>query len=236
MIRVQKVLAEAGVASRRAGERMIAEGRVAVNGEVVTELGTKVDPARDVVEVDGRPVKARRKAYLALNKPRGVVCTRNDPAGRAMVTDLLPREFQHLYSVGRLDRDSEGLLFLTNDGEFSLRLTHPRYGITKKYIVTVEGKIEPALVHQITKGVRHQGELLKAQSARLLSASNSKSVLGLELREGKYREIRRICEALGLEVRSLQRIQIGKIKLGELKPGKWRALTEAEIITLLGAV
>ncbi len=236
MMRVQKLLAEAGVASRRAGERMIAEGRVAVNGAVVTELGTKVDPAQDVVEVDGRPVKARRKVYLALNKPRGVVCTRNDPAGRTMVTELLPRELQHLYSVGRLDRDSEGLLFLTNDGEFSLRLTHPRYGVAKKYILTLEGKVDPRVAQQMRKGLRHQGELLKAQTARVISASNSKTVLELELREGKYREIRRMCEALGLEVRSLQRIQIGKIKLGELKPGKWRALTEAEIITLLGAV
>src|SRR5947208_1655339 len=115
MVRVQKLLADAGVASRRAGERLIAEGRVAVNGEVVRELGTKVDPGKDCVEVDGRPVKARRKIYLAVNKPKGVVCTRNDPAARATVGDLLPRELQHLYSVGRLDRDSEGLLFLTND-------------------------------------------------------------------------------------------------------------------------
>ena len=236
MVRLQKYLADAGVASRRASEQFITEGRVTVNGEVARALGTKIDPARDRVQVDGKPVKARRKLYIALNKPRGVVSTRKDPNGRQTLHDLLPAEWEHLYSVGRLDRDSEGLIFLTNDGDFSLRLTHPRYGVMKKYHVMVEGKVEPAVTAQMTRGVRDKAEWLKAQQARILSASNSQSLLELELREGKYREIRRMCDVLGLKVRTLRRIQIGKIKLGELKPGKWRTLTDAEIITLLGRV
>src|SRR5688572_10398442 len=161
MVRLQKYLAEAGVASRRASEQFIMEGRVTVNGQVARELGTKVNPAHDRVQVDGKPVKARRKIYIALNKPRGVVSTRKDTNDRQTLHDLLPAEWQHLYSVGRLDRDSEGLIFLTNDGDFSLRLTHPRYGVTKKYHVVVEGKVQPPVAAQMTCGVREKGELLK---------------------------------------------------------------------------
>jgi pseudouridine synthase len=233
-MRLQKYLAEAGVASRRAGERIILEGRVAVNGKVVRELGTKVDPERDRITVDGGPVKAKRKMYVAVNKPRGVVCSRSDPSGRQTIGELLPPEWQHLYSVGRLDRDSEGLLFLTNDGEFSLRLTHPRYGVAKKYVVTTEGRIEANVLDKMREGVFDQGERLKAQKARIVSASNKQSVLELELLEGKYREIRRMCDVLGLRVLRLQRVQIGKIKLGELKVGRWRTLTDGEINSLLG--
>jgi 23S rRNA pseudouridine2605 synthase len=233
-IRLQKYLAEAGVASRRASEGIIVEGRVAVNGKVVRELGTKVDPEHDRVTVDGDAIKAKRKIYVAVNKPRGVVCSRNDPSGRSTIGELLPAEWQHLYSVGRLDRDSEGLLFLTNDGEFSLRLTHPRYGVAKKYVLTVEHKVEGNVLDKMREGVFDQSERLKAQKARIVSASNKQSVLELELLEGKYREIRRMCDVLGLKVLRLQRVQIGKIKLGELKVGRWRTLTDGEIISLLG--
>lgn len=232
-LRLQKLLADAGVASRRASEAIILEGRVAVNGEVVRELGTKVDPAADRVTVDGRPVRARRKLYIALHKPPGFITTRRDPESRDTVFDLLPREWAALYPVGRLDRDSEGLLFLTNDGEFCLRLTHPRYGIRKVYRVTVAGRVEPPLLRKFTVGVTDAGERLRAEQARLLSANNRHSQLELELTEGKNREIRRLCAALNLEITRLQRIKIGTIKLGELPPGKWRALTETEIKTLL---
>jgi 23S rRNA pseudouridine2605 synthase len=234
-VRLQKYLAEAGVASRRASEQIILEGRVAVNGEVVRKLGTQVDPTHDRVTVDGDVVKAKRKIYVAVNKPRGVVCTRSDPSGRRTIGELLPPEWQHVYSVGRLDRDSEGLLFLTNDGDFSLRLTHPRYGVAKKYLLTVEGRAEGNVLDKMREGVFDQGERLKAQRARILSASNKQSVLELELLEGKYREIRRMCDLLDLKVLRLQRVQIGKIKLGELKSGRWRTLTESEINSLLGA-
>ncbi len=233
MIRLQKFLAEAGVASRRAAEEIIVAGRVAVNGEVVQELGAKIEPGRDRVTVDGHPTRPKRKLYLALNKPRGLVCSRLDEHGRPTVFDLLPKEWGHLHSVGRLDYASEGLLFLTNDGEFSLRLTHPRYGVRKKYVATVAGRVDAAMLGRFTHGVRHEGELLKAEKARLVSATAGSSVVELELSEGKYREVRRLFESQGLSVKRLQRVQIGKVKLGELRTGRWRALTEAEINSLL---
>jgi 23S rRNA pseudouridine2605 synthase len=233
MVRLQKFLAEAGVASRRACEAIILAGRVTVNGQVAQTLGTKVQPAQDRVCVDGRVLKPRRKLYVALHKPRGVLCTRRDPGRRPVIHELLPKEWQGLYSVGRLDWDSEGLIFLTNDGDFSLRLTHPRYGARKTYRVTVQGRVEPALLGRLTTGVTEAGDTLKAARARLLSANNTQSVVEMELAEGKNREIRRLCQALGLEVSRLQRTQIGPIKLGELPQGKWRTLTEPEIKSLL---
>jgi len=146
---------------------------------------------------------------------------------------LLPREWGHLHSVGRLDFNSEGLIFLTNDGELSLRLTHPRYGVHKKYLTTVEGHVEEAMLRELTRGVWSEGEKLKAEKAKLVSAGQSQSVVELELAEGKYREVRRMFESQGRAVKRLVRVQIGKIKLGELRPGKWRTLTEPEIKSLL---
>jgi 23S rRNA pseudouridine2605 synthase len=233
MVRLQKFLADAGVASRRAGEQIILAGRVMVNGKIVRELGTKVHPARDRVTVDGQPVRPRRRLYVALHKPPGYICSRRDPERRRTIGELLPKEWEHLSSVGRLDNDSEGLIFLTNDGQFSLRLTHPRYGARKTYQVTVEGRIPKAALDQITQGVTDKGETVKADKARLISASNTRSVVELELTEGKNREIRRLLTALGLVILRLQRIRIGPIKLGELPPGKWRILTEPEIKSLL---
>lgn len=231
--RLQKFLAEAGVASRRAGEQIILAGRVTVNGQPSRELGAKVDPAHDRVTVDGQPIRAKRKIYLALNKPRGLVCSRKDEMNRPTIYELLPREWGHLHSVGRLDFNSEGLLFLTNDGEFSLRLTHPRYGVRKKYVATVEGRVEMETLRRFTQGLWYEGEKFKAEKARQISASQSQSVIELELAEGKYREVRRLFESQGRVVKRLQRVQVGKIKLGELRPGKWRTLTEAEIKSLL---
>jgi 23S rRNA pseudouridine2605 synthase len=178
-------------------------------------------------------VKPRRKYYVALHKPPGYLCTRSDPARRRTVGDLLPHEWGHLYSVGRLDQDSEGLVFLTNDGQFSLRLTHPRYGLRKTYRVTVDGRVEPPMLRKLLGGVVDEGETLKAEKARLISANNTQSVVELELAEGKNREIRRLFLALGLNIARLQRTRIGRIPLGELPPGKWRTLTESEIKSLL---
>ena len=152
MVRLQKFLADAGVASRRAGEQIILAGRVAVNGETVAELGTRVDPVHDQVAVDGKPVRAKRKLYVALNKPPGLVCSRKDELERPTIYELLPKEWGHLHSVGRLDYNSEGLIFLTNDGEFSLHLTHPRYGVRKKYVATVEGRVAAEMLGQFTRG------------------------------------------------------------------------------------
>jgi len=233
MVRLQKFLAEAGVASRRAAEKLIREGHIEVNGEVVSELGSKVDPAKDRVAVDSRPVKVRRKVYVAINKPKGYISTRSDPEKRRIVTDLLPPEWRNLYPVGRLDYDTEGLIFLTNDGEFALRLTHPRYGMRKIYEATVEGRIESQQLGKLMEGIRDEGELLKARRARVVSSNNTRSVVEVELTEGKNREIRRMFQALGYEVSRLTRTQIGRIKLGELRSGKWRTLTEPEIKSLL---
>jgi 23S rRNA pseudouridine2605 synthase len=233
-VRLQKYLSEAGVASRRAGEQMIVAGRVAVNGREVRELGVRVDPSQDRVAVDGTTVRPKRKLYIALNKPPGFICTRRDELKRRTVGELLPREWDNLYPVGRLDSDSEGLLFLTNDGDFSLRLTHPRYGVRKKYEATIEGRVESAVAERLVKGVVHEGHRLKAERARILSANNTHSVVELELGEGRNREVRRMFETQGLVVSRLVRIQIGRIKLGELPVGKWRTLTDAEIKSLLG--
>jgi 23S rRNA pseudouridine2605 synthase len=233
VVRLQKFLAEAGVASRRASEQIILAGRVAVNGETVCKLGAKVDAERDRVTVDGDAIRPKRRLYVALHKPRGCVCSRKDEHHRPTIYELLPREWTSLYSVGRLDYNTEGLIFLTNDGEFSLRLTHPRYGVRKKYLATVEGRVEPGVLTLFTRGVWHQGEELKAEKTRLISASHSQSVVELELAEGKNREVRRLFESQGLAVKRLVRTQIGKIKLGELRSGKWRTLTEPEIKSLL---
>jgi 23S rRNA pseudouridine2605 synthase len=226
-------LADAGVASRRAGEQFILDGRVAVNGKTVRQLGTKVDPDHDAVAVDGKAVRVRRKFYVALHKPAGCVCSSADELGRPTIYDLLPKEWQIVRSVGRLDFNSEGLIFLTNDGQFALRLTHPRFGVRKKYVATIGGEVNGEMLKRFTQGIFDGGERLKALSARLVSGGRAHSVVELELGEGKNREVRRLFESQGLTVKRLQRMQIGKIKLGELKPGRWRTLTETEIKTLL---
>jgi len=233
VIRLQKFLAEAGVASRRASEQVILEGRVAVNGATIRVLGSKVDPERDKVTVDGKPVRSHKKLYVVLHKPRGCVCSKKDEHDRMTVYDLLPKEWQIVNSVGRLDFASEGLLFLTNDGDFALHLTHPRYGVRKRYVVTVEGKVDDEMLKRFTSGIFLDGEKLKAERAWIISATKSESVVELELAEGKNREVRRLFESQGLIVRRLIRTQVGKIKLAELKVGKWRTLTPTEIKTLL---
>src|SRR5205814_9402546 len=167
---------------------------------------TKVDPAEDIIRVDNSPVRQKRKLYVALNKPRGYVCSKQDERERRLIGDLLPKEWNNLYPVGRLDYDSEGLIFLTNDGEFSLHLTHPRYGVRKKYLATVEGRVGPRILNQLTRGVVHDGERLRADKARLLSANNSHSVVEVELAEGKYREVRRLFESQGLIGSDLRRM------------------------------
>jgi len=232
-VRLQRFLADAGVASRRASEQIILAGRVEVNGRTVSQLGTKVDPTQDRIAVDGKSLKVRRKLYLALHKPRGYVCSRAQPGKRQTLGDLLPKEWGHLYSIGRLDCQSEGLIFLTNDGEFCLHLTHPRFGVRKKYRVTVEGRVDSKIIARILQGVVSEEEKLKAEKARILTSNNSHSVVELELAEGKNREVRRLFESQGMLVSRLQRIQIGPIKLGELPVGKWRTLTEPEIKSLL---
>lgn len=235
LIRLQKYLAESGLASRRASEQLIAAGRVAVNGRLVRELGTKVDSSRDRITVDGTRVQPRRKLYVALHKPAGFICTRKDPEARRTVAELLPAEWKSLYTVGRLDCDSEGLIFLTNDGDFCLRLTHPRYGISKIYLVTVEGRVDAAKVESLRRGVLHEGERLKPDQLRVVSANNTQSLVEVALREGKNREVRRMFAAENLIIQRLLRTQIGSIKLGELPSGKWRVLSAVEVKALINA-
>lgn len=228
-VRLQKLLAEAGVASRRASEAIILAGRVEVNGAVVQQLGTQVDPGADRVVVDGRAIKPRRKLHVLLHKPPGYLCSRKDPGRSPLVLDLLPPEWNTLYPVGRLDQDSEGMLLLTNDGDFCLRVTHPRFGVRKVYRATVLGKVELPLLGRLVQGVRDRGETLRATRARLLSANASRSVVELELAEGRNHEVRRLFGSQGVRVERLVRVQIGSLKLGELPPGRWRVLSQTEI-------
>ncbi|MHB9006391.1 MAG: pseudouridine synthase [Limisphaerales bacterium] len=233
--RLQKVLADAGIASRRAAETLILQGKVSVNGEIVRTLGAKADPAEDRVLVDGRPLRARRRLYVAVNKPRDYLCTRRDERERRIVADLLPTEWTDLYPVGRLDRDSEGLVFMTNDGDFCLRLTHPRYGVVKHYQVTVEGKVDRSVIGRLQAGVEHDGELLRVRSGKIVSANATHSVLELDLGEGRNRELRRMFESLGFVVVRLVRTSIGPVRLGQLGAGHWRVLQPAEVQSLLRA-
>src|SRR5471032_3248560 len=184
-VRLQKFLADAGIASRRAAEQIILDGKVRVNGQFVRLLGTKIDPDRDEVILDGKIIRARKKLYIALNKPPGCVCSHKDEHDRPTIYDLLPKEWQIVHSVGRLDFNSEGLIFLTNDGQFALRLTHPRYGVRKKYIATIEGEVTRTMLADFVRGIFHGGEKLKAEKAVIVSGSRSRSVVELELAEGK---------------------------------------------------
>jgi 23S rRNA pseudouridine2605 synthase len=232
-VRLQVFLARAGVASRRASEELIRDGRVHVNGRPVTEQGTKVDPGTDRVVVDGKPVALRRPVWIALHKPRGYVTTRDDPSGRRTVYDLLPPDLHHLFHVGRLDRQSEGLLLLTNEGEVANRLLHPRYGIEKEYVATIEGAPTHDSLDALVGGVDVDGETLRADMVEVLpSTDREHSRLRLVLREGRYREVRRMLEAVGHPVAKLVRRRFGPILLGKLRRGEWRELTQQELAQL----
>lgn len=230
-IRLHKLLAEAGVASRRAAERLIAAGRVRVNGVAVVEPGAHADPMRDAVEVDGRPLpKAEPKRYVLLHKPRGFLTTRDDPRDRPRVFDLVPELGVRLHSVGRLDFDAEGLLLLTNDGALTYRLTHPRHGVRRVYHVLVEGRLEPPVLEALQRGVvLEDGPAHVERACRLRGARTGLHWIELCLAEGRYREVKRLCRAVGLVVRRLRRVAFGPLHLGRLPAGKWRVLTAAEV-------
>ncbi len=231
-IRLQKILSAAGVASRRAAEKMIVERRVSVNGATVTELGTRADPDADDIRVDNRRIARPARRYIALNKPRGYVTTRSDPEHRPTVLDLLGIH-DYLYPIGRLDYDSEGLLLLTNDGEFAERLMHPRYGIEREYEARVRGVPEPAALRRLSLGIRIEGRRTTPAQVRLVEtgrgARGDQSVISIVLHEGRTRQVRKMCEAVGHPVVRLRRVRIGPIHLGALKPGEFRELTRAEV-------
>lgn len=229
-VRLNKFLSQSGVASRREADRMIAEGRVRVNGRVVIDLGTKVDGAEDVVQVDGKKIrKEDRPVYVMLNKPAGYLVTMKDRFQRPTVGNLLPRGLQRVFHVGRLDLESEGLLLLTNDGELAYRLTHPRYEVRKTYVVKVKGRPEKAKLSRLEKGVFIDGKRTAPARVHLLYESPNHSVFRVAVHEGRKREIRRMCEAVGHSVRELRRVQFAGLTLKGLKPGEWRPLTAAEV-------
>lgn len=233
MERLQKILAEAGVASRREAERMIVNGRVRVNGELVRELGTKADAAKDAITVDGKPVKsAEKKVYLAFHKPVNVMVTRKDPEGRPTVFDYLKEIPERVNYVGRLDFDSEGLLLLTNDGELLARLTHPRYEVPKTYHVKVVGRVTKESLAKIAKGVDTGDFVSQPSQARVYKENPNNTWVEIILKEGKNREVRRIFEALGHKTMRLIRMAVGPVTLSDLLPGRWRALTRKEIEAL----
>ena len=230
-VRLHKLLADAGVASRRAAERLIVAGRVRVNGVPVVELGAHADPARDRVEVDGRPVSgAEQKRYVLLHKPRGVLTTQVDPRGRPRVFDLVPELGVRLHSVGRLDFDAEGLLLLTNDGDLTYRLTHPRHGVRRIYHVLVQGQLDPSVLDTLQRGVvLEDGPARVERARRLRTEAAGLHWVELTLTEGRYREVKRLCRAVGLVVRRLRRVAFGPLDLGRLPPGQWRELTAVEV-------
>lgn len=232
-VRLQKFLSQAGVASRRAAEALMQAGRVRVNGRPATEPGTKVDPARDVVEVDGRRIRPARPVWIALHKPRGYVTTRRDPEGRATVYALLPPQHRRLFHVGRLDFDSEGLLLLTNDGDTAERLQHPRYEVDRVYDVEVAGALSDDARRRLLAGVALEDGPARARGLRRRrGAPAGHERWAVTMREGRKREVRRMFDAVGCPVRRLVRVRYGPIELGSLAAGAWRELTAAEVRAL----
>jgi 23S rRNA pseudouridine2605 synthase len=234
MDRLQKLLSMAGIASRRAAEELIREGRVAVNGDIVRTLGVKADPAIAEIKVDGRRVRFDiRPRYILLNKPKGYVTTRKDPQGRRTIMDLLAGVKEYIYPVGRLDYDSEGLLLMTSDGDIAARLTHPRHGVERVYEAIVVGAPSEEALEKLRRGVFLDGERTAAAQVRRGSVvgkgGRQTTKLTITLREGRNRQVRRMCAQIGHPVRRLTRIRMGPIKLGDLRPGAWRDLSAAEI-------
>ena len=252
--RLQKILSQAGIASRRAAEKLIAEGRVAVNGKTVLEMGTKADADTSDIRVDGRRLRApERKRYILLNKPPGVVSTRSDPQRRRTVIDLLVGVREYVYPVGRLDYETEGLLILTNDGDLAARLTHPRHGVERSYEARVAGMPDAEALRQLREGIPLDGHRTLPAEATLLNAKHDtegrskglrpreregtgtrerEGVVQLTIREGRNRQVRRMLEAVGHPVRELARTRIGPLTDRRLKVGTWRDLTKEEVTTL----
>ena len=244
--RLQKILSQAGVASRRAAERLIADGRVTLNGKTVQEMGTKADADTDDIRVDGRRLSPpERKRYILLNKPAGFVSTRSDPQRRRTVIDLLHGVREYVYPVGRLDYDTEGLLLLTNDGDLAARLTHPRHGVERSYEARVAGMPDEEALRQLREGIPLDGRRTLPAEATLLTERGAarrraapktrhraNGMLQITIREGRNRQVRRMCEAVGHPVRELTRTRIGPLTDRRLKPGMWRDLSAAEVTTL----
>lgn len=234
--RIQKILAASGVASRRKAEELLSQGRVTVNGRVA-HVGDSAIPDKDRLAVDGQPVvTGGKKIYLALHKPRGLVTTLHDERGRRCVAQLVEDVGERVYPVGRLDKDSEGLLLLTNDGEFANRVAHPKRHVAKTYRVTVRPSVTEEQLNQISTGIVIEGRRTAPAKVRVLQQELGRVVLEIVLYEGRNREIRKMCQALGLEVARLKRIAVGPVRLGMLPQGKYRELTKEELRALTAEV
>ena len=234
-VRLQKVLAEAGVASRRACEEIIAQGRVRVNGKIIREMGLKVDPATAKIEVDGEEIRpGQARTLLAFNKPAGVVSAMSDPQGRPCLGDYFSEWPGRLFHVGRLDFETEGLILLTNDGDLANRLAHPKHEVAKRYLVQIRGVLPGNLTALLRAGVELEDGLVRLSSVKILARSEKSALMEIELHEGRNRIIRRLFAQLELPVEHLVRIGVGTIDLGELRPGRWRAISEPEMTKLLG--
>lgn len=235
-VRLQKLLAAAGVGSRRTCEDLISAGRVEVDGQVVTELGVRIDPARRAVHVDGVRVQLdESRVYLAFNKPQGVVSTMNDELGRVSVADYVGNRPERLFHVGRLDADTEGLLLLTNDGGLAHRLQHPAYGILKTYLAQIPGPVPRDLGRRLREGVELEDGTVAVDSFKVVDSQPGRALVEVILHEGRKHVVRRLLDAVGHPVISLVRVQVGPVRLGDLKPGRTRRLTQDEVGQLYGA-
>lgn len=236
--RIQKIISGAGIASRRKAEELIAQGRVKVNGRPC-KMGDKADPLKDLISIDGENITVERRkkhVYLMLNKPRGYVTTMSDELGRRCVTDLLEGVEERVYPVGRLDRNSEGLLLFTNDGALANSIMHPSCHITKTYRVTLHSDVSEEQLVDLETGVLLDGRKTLPATVLVLTKEEGRTVLQITIKEGRNRQIRRMCEAVGLEVVRLKRTSVGPLKLGMLKPGTYRELTPAELTALRNAI
>lgn len=228
--RLQKILSHAGIASRRAAEELITAGRVSVNGGVVTELGSRADPVHDLIAVDGKTVRPEgSRSYILLNKPVGYVTTLKDPQGRPVVTDLLKGVKERVYPVGRLDYNTEGLLLLTNDGELANLLAHPSHEVEKEYMVRVRGSVTPEQLRHFGAGIDLDDGRSAPAAVKIVRESENNTWLSITIHEGRYRQVRRMCEAIGLSVVRLKRTRYGILETGDMKPGEFRFLTPGEV-------
>ncbi|SET54076.1 pseudouridine synthase [Paenibacillus sp. NFR01] len=231
MERLQKILAQAGVASRRKCEELILAGKVEVNGEIVTEMGTKADPEQDIIKVSGKPIRGENKIYIMFNKPKGVITSASDPHGRKIVTDYLKGIKERVYPIGRLDYDTEGLLLLTNDGEFANLLTHPKHHVPKTYLATVKGVPHGTALDKLKAGVKLEDGMTAPAEVEYkdIDEDNKQSVISITIHEGRNRQVRRMFDAISHPVIRLKRISFGDILLQNLKRGTYRHLTKDEI-------
>jgi 23S rRNA pseudouridine2605 synthase len=238
LVRLQKILADAGVASRRASEELISEGRVSVDGVQIFELGSKFDPEISKVEVDGEAIESSKaKTYLAFYKPRGVISTMSDPEDRPNIGDFFKTRNERLFHVGRLDRESEGLILLTNDGEMTHRATHPSYGMIKKYLIEIEGVFTKENIDQLLKGVILEDGLARALEVSVVrEVTNKHHWVEVTIHEGRFHIVRRMFESLEIEVLRLIRTDFGPVSIGETKEGRWRVLNSVELDNLFVAL